>query len=134
MTEDSAAIKELKADFKRIYIDHFGVDAWNQAIILGSLPEWLGYSKFDSVDLTKVKSLQERLYDECVNLIKAEQFPCDHCYDCENKVATVRSFLEDYRKKIQQEPSTPDVINCFYQAIDEIEALLNVNFGKVEKK
>lgn len=45
----------------------------------------------------------------------------------------VKAWLEDYRQKVRDEPSTPDVAEWFHQAIDELEALLSSNESKTSK-
>ena len=39
----------LKEDFKRIYIEQWGEQGWNEAIAKASLPKWLCFTQVDAV-------------------------------------------------------------------------------------
>jgi hypothetical protein len=39
--------ENLRADFKRIYIEQWGEEGWNDAIAKASLPKWLGFTEAD---------------------------------------------------------------------------------------
>ncbi len=49
-TETTGDFEELRADFKRIYIEHYGADGWNQAIKDGSLPVSFGFTDADALN------------------------------------------------------------------------------------
>lgn len=66
-----------------------------------------------------MKTLQERLQNKRID--KKAPLLIDDCLE------EAKSFLEDYREKVQQEDGTPDVKVWFYQAVDELEALLCVD-------
>lgn len=46
----------------------------------------------------------------------------------------VKAWLEDYRQKVRDETSTPDIAEWFHQAIDELEACLSSKEKPTEGK
>ncbi len=47
------AIEQLRSDFKRVYIEQWGIDGWNKAIKEGTLPDWLGFNASDLNNKTR---------------------------------------------------------------------------------
>lgn len=54
----SQTFEELKADFKRIYLQNYGAEGWNKAVKENSLPQWLGYTVADYITEEEAKKIE----------------------------------------------------------------------------